>query len=81
MEELDDIVMTDNPSAAGLRESLGRNNDPVVVFVLMRVTGDLLTLTANSLVRVITGIALRVRVQQVLGVHVFDRNGVKVTNF
>jgi len=80
VEELDDIVMADNPSAAGLRESLGRNDDPVVVLILMGVAGNLLALTANSFVRVVTGIALRMRVQQVLGVHVLDRNGVKVTN-
>ena len=63
VEELDDIVMTDNPSAAGLRECLGRNDDPVVVLILMGVTGDLLALTANSLIGVITRITLRVRVQ------------------
>jgi hypothetical protein len=81
VEELDDIVMADNPSTAGLRECLGGNDDPVVVFILMGVTGDLLALTANSLVGVITWIALRVRVQQVLCVDMLDRNGVKVTNF
>ena len=80
VKELDDVVMADNPSATGLRESLGRNDDPVVVLILMGVAGNLLTLTANSFVGVITGISLRVRVQQVLGVHVLDRDGVKVTN-
>ena len=81
MEELDDIVMADNPSTAGLRECLGRNDDPVVVIILMGVTGDLLALTANSLVGVITWITLRVRVQQVLRIDMLDCNGVEVANF
>jgi hypothetical protein len=81
MEELDDIVMANDPSAASLRESLGRNDDPIVVCILMGVTGDLLTLTADSLIGIIARVALRVRVQQVLGIHVLDRNGIKVTNF
>ena len=81
MEELDDIIMADNPSTAGLRECLGRNNDPVVVFIFMRITGNLLALTANSLVGIITWITLRMRMQQVLCVYMLDRNGVEVTNF
>ena len=60
MEELDDIVMADDPPTAGLRESLGRDDDPVVVLILVGVTGNLLALTADSLVGVITGVALRV---------------------
>lgn len=60
VEELDDIVVADDPSTASLRESLGRNDDPIVVFVLMGVTGDLLTLTADSLVGVIAGVVLGV---------------------
>jgi len=62
MEELDDIVMSDDPPTASLRESLGRNDHPVIVLILMRVTGDLLALTADSLVGVIPWIALGVRV-------------------
>jgi len=81
VEELDDIVMADNPSTAGLRKCLGRNDDPVVVLIFVGVTGDLLALTADSLVGVITWITLRVRVQQILCVDMLDRNGVKVTNF
>ena len=81
MEKLNDVVMADDPSTSGLRESLGGNDDPVVVFILMGVTSDLLALAADSLVSVIAGVALRVRVQQVLGVDMLDRNGVEVTNF
>lgn len=81
VEELDDIVVADDPSTTSLRESLGGDNDPVVVLVFMGITSDLLTLTADSLVGIIAGVALRVRVQQVLGAHVLDRNRVKVTNF
>lgn len=80
MEELDDVVVADNPSTASLRKSLGGNDHPIVIPVLMRVTRNLLALTADSLVGVITRIALRVRVQQVLCVHVFDGDGVEVTN-
>ena len=60
VEELDDVVVTNNPSAPSLRESFSRNNDPVVVLILVGVTCDLLALAANSLVRVITGVTLRV---------------------
>ena len=81
VEKLNDVVMTDDPSTSGLRESLGRNDDPIVVFILMGVTSDLLALAADSLVSVIAGVTLRVRVQQVLGVDMLDRNGVEVTNF
>jgi len=81
VEELDDIVMADNPSTTGLRECFGRNDDPVVVVILVGVTGDLLALTADSLVGVITWITLRMRVQQILCIDMLDRNGVKVTNF
>lgn len=63
VEELDDIIVADNPSTASLRESLGGDDHPVVVFILMRITCNLLSLTANSLVGVITRVALRVRVQ------------------
>jgi hypothetical protein len=81
VEELDDIVVADNPSTASLGESLGGNDHPVIVFVLMGVTGDLLALTADSVVGVITGVALRMGVQQVLGVYMFDGNSVKVADF
>ena len=60
VEELDDIVMAHDPSTSSLRESLGGDDDPVVVLILMRVTSDLLTLAADSFVGVITGVALRV---------------------
>jgi len=81
VKELDDIIMADDPSAASLWEGLGGDDDPVVVLILMGVTSDLLTLAANSLVGVIAGVALRVRVQQIFGVHVLDRNGIEITNF
>lgn len=81
VEELDDVVMADNPSTASLREGLGRNDNPAVVLIFMGVTSDLLTLTADSLIGVIAWITLRVRVQQVLGVNMLDRNGVEITNF
>ena len=62
VEELDNIVMADNPSTASLRESLGRNDNPVVVLILVRVTGDLLALTTDSSVGIIVWVVLRVRV-------------------
>ena len=81
VKELDDIVMADDSSTTGLRESLCGNNNPVVVLIFMGVTRNLLALAANPPVGVITWVALRVRMQQVLGVHMFDGNGVEVTNF
>ena len=81
VEKLDDIVVADDPSTAGLRKGLGRDDDPVVVFILVGIARDLLALTADSFVRVIVGVTLRVRVQQVLGVDMLERNGVEVTNF
>lgn len=81
VEELDDVVMADDPSTTGLRESLGRNDHPVVVLIFMGIAGDLLALATDSLVGVITWIELRVRMQQVLGIDVLDGDGVEVTNF
>lgn len=43
MQELDNVVVAHNASAAGLRERLGRDNLPLVVDVLVAVTSDLLT--------------------------------------
>jgi len=63
VEELDDIVMADNPSTASLRESLGGDDDPVIVPIFMGVASDLLTLAADSLVGVVKGVALGVRVE------------------
>lgn len=81
VEELDDVVMTDNPSTTSLGESFGGNDDPVVVLILMGITSDLLALTADPLVGVFTRITLRVRMKQVLGADMLDSNRVKVTNF
>lgn len=80
VEELDDIVVANNPSTASFGKSLGGNNHPVVILIFMGVTRNLLALAADPLVGVITGVTLRMGVQQVLCVHVFDRDGVKVTN-
>ena len=63
VEELDDIVMADNPPTTSLRESLGGDDDPVVVRIFMGVTSDLLALAADSLVGVVTGVALGVRME------------------
>lgn len=81
MKESDDIVMVNIPSTASLRESLSRNDNPVVVLIFMGITGNLLTLTADPPVGVIVWITLRVQVQQVLSFDVLDRNGVKVMDF
>ena len=43
MEKLDNIFVADNSATACLRERLGRNDLPVVISVIMAVTGDLLT--------------------------------------
>ena len=81
VKELDDIVMANIPTTASLRESLSRNDNPVVVLIFMEITGNLLTLTADPPVGVIVWITLRVQVQQVLGFDVLDRNGVEVVDF
>ena len=61
VEELDDIIVANDPSTTSLGEGLSGNDHPIVVLVFMGVTRNLLALTANSLVRIIAGIALRVR--------------------
>jgi len=43
MEELDDVVLTDDPTSTGFGELLGRYDLPVVVGIVVRVCGDLLT--------------------------------------
>lgn len=81
VKELNDIVVADDPPAAGLWESLGGDDHPVVVLILVGVTSNLLALTTDSFVGVVTGVELLVRVEQVLGIHMFDGDGVEVTNF
>lgn len=81
MEELDDVVVADNPSSTSLWKSLSGNDHPVVVLILVGITSNLLALTADSIIGIITGVALRVGVQQILAVHMLDGEGVKVTNF
>jgi hypothetical protein len=41
--ELDDVVVSDNSASAGIRDFFGRENLPIVVGVVVRVTCDLLT--------------------------------------
>lgn len=72
--------MADNPSSTSLGESLSGNDHPVVVLVLVGVASDLLALATDSVVGIITGVALRVGVQQILAIHMLDGEGVKVTN-
>ena len=42
MQELDDIVLTDNSTSTGFWDFLGRDDLPVVVGIIMRVCSDLL---------------------------------------
>lgn len=80
VEELEHVVVSNDTSTSGLGESLGRNNLPVVVGVIVSVTGDLLTLATDTTIVVLKRILVRVRVQEYAGILVPDRNGVVVAD-
>ena len=42
MQQLNDVFVANDTTATGLRESLGRDDLPVVVRVIVGVSGDLL---------------------------------------
>lgn len=54
---------------------------PLVVRVVERISGNLLTLTANTSIIVCERVALKMRVQENLRLSVSECNGVKVANF
>jgi hypothetical protein len=51
VEKLDDIVMTDDTASSAVGDLPGRNDLPVVVGIVVRVTGDLLTCISGKRAR------------------------------
>ncbi len=78
VEEAHDVVVAHNSSASLLGESLGRDDLPVVVGVVVAIPGDLLALRTDAPVVVLQGVPVGVRVQEHLGVFVADSQSVIV---
>lgn len=80
MEELDDVVVAHNATTASLRKRLGGNDSPVVVGIVVAITSDLLTLTADSTIFVRQRVPVRVGVKEDLGVLVTHRDDIVVVD-
>lgn len=81
MQKLDGVFVPNDSAPAGLGESFGGYDLPVVVLVCVAVAGDLLALGADAAVVVAQGVLLRVRVQEDFGVFVADGDCVVVPDF
>lgn len=78
--ERDHVAVADDAPSSGRRDLAGRLDDPVVVGVIERVAGDLLTGRRDAAVIVLERVALRVRVQESLGPLVLDRQRVVIAD-
>lgn len=78
VSETDKVVVLD--MTAGLVVILERDDLPVVVGIIVRVTCNLLSLAGNATVVVTERVAVRMRVEVGLGFLVSDRNRVVVVN-
>ena len=76
--ELDNVLLTHNAPSSSLGDLLGRQDLPIVVGVVERISRHLLPSAADPPVVVLERIALDVRVQEGLGLLVSDRDNVKV---
>ena len=81
MFELNDIVVSDNPSSTSLWDLFGRDNLPVVVGIVVWVACDLLTLRTDSSVIVPQRVLVDMRMQELFRVLVLDCHRVKVPDF
>lgn len=80
MLELDDISVSHDSASTRLGDVPGRDDLPMVVGVVVRVTRDLLALRADPSVIVSQRVLVYVRVQELLRIFVLDRDGVEVSN-
>lgn len=48
MEELDDVLVTNNATTASFREGFGRDDLPLIVGIIMTISGNLLSYTEVS---------------------------------
>lgn len=78
--QLDDIFLSDHSTPASLRQLFSRQDLPVIVGIVVRVTGDLLSLTTDSTVVVTERVSIGVRVKESLGILVSDGNGIVESN-
>jgi len=81
MEELNGVVMSYNAAASGFWKGLRGNNLPLVIEIFVRVTGDLLPLTADTTVWILERVGLFVRMQIDFSILVFEGDGVIVAYF
>lgn len=81
MLELDHVGMSNDSSSTRLGDILGRQDLPLIIRIVVRVTSDLLTLRTDSSIIVSQGVLVDMRVQELLGILVLDRDRVKVSNF
>ena len=81
MEQLNGILVADNASTSSLWKSLCGDNLPLVIEILVWVTSDLLTLTADAAIWIFQRIVFFMRVQVDFGILVLERDGIIVADF
>lgn len=80
VEELNGILVTNDAATTGSWQSLGGDDLPEVVGVVVGVTGDLLTLATDAAILIAKGISLLMGVKIHLGVLVLESDGVVVAD-
>ena len=81
VQELNNIIVTDDAATTGRWDRLGRDDLPVIVCVIVGVARDLLTLATHTTIVVTERVALDVGVKEDLGVLVAHGDGVVVADF
>lgn len=81
MQELNDIVVTNDTTATCLGKCLGGDDLPFVIGVVVSVSSHLLTLTANTAVLISQRVLFRMRVQEHFSVFVPNSDSVVVSQF
>ena len=81
MLELDNVGMSNDSSSTRLGDIFGRQDLPLIIRIIVRVTSDLLTLRTDSSIIVSQGVLVDMGVKELLGILVLDRDRVKVSDF
>lgn len=78
--QLNDVILPDDTSTSRRRNLLGRQDLPVIVRIVVRVTRNLLTLTTDSTIIISEGVPFHVRMQKRFRILVLESDRVKVSN-
>lgn len=79
--QLNDVVVSDDPATTRFGDFLGRDDLPVVVCVIVGITGDLLALRTDTAVIISQGVSFIVRVKVLLRVLVTYGDSIVVSDF